>query len=108
MAKSKRAKACDITQKVKQEVWERDGGCCVYCGNNYNVMPNAHYISRAHGGLGIPQNIVTLCTNLTPNQCHHKFDNGSAEEREEIGEKIREYLMDCYPDWNEEDLYYKK
>lgn len=108
MAKSKRAKACDISQKVKQEVWERDGGCCVYCGNNYNVMPNAHYIPRSDGGLGIPQNIVTLCTNLTPKQCHYKFDNGTKEEREEIGEKIRERLMEHYPDWNEEDLYYKK
>ena len=27
--KSKRAKATDIPQKVKQAVWERDGGRCV-------------------------------------------------------------------------------
>ena len=108
MAKSKRARACDITQAVKKRVWERDGGCCVVCGNNYNVMPNAHYISRARGGLGIEENIVTLCTELTPNKCHRKYDFGTAEEQEEIRFKIKEYLVGFYPDWNEEDLVYKK
>ena len=108
MAKSKRAKACDISREVKQKVWQRDRGRCVVCGNNYNVMPNAHYIPRSKGGLGIEQNIVTLCTELTENKCHRKFDFGSKEEREEIGGKIEAYLKNQYPDWNEEDLYYKK
>lgn len=108
MGKSKRAKACDISWAVKVKVWERDNGCCVVCGCNCNVMPNAHYISRARGGLGIEQNIVTLCTEFTENQCHRKFDFGTAEERERIGETIRTYLQEKYPNWNEEDLYYKK
>lgn len=30
------------------------------CGSSY-AMPNAHYIARAQGGLGIEENIVTLC-----------------------------------------------
>jgi len=108
MAKSKRAKACDISPAVKKRVWERDRGRCVYCGNNYNVMPNAHYIPRSKGGLGIEQNIVTLCTELTENKCHRKFDFGTAEEQQRIGDKVREYLMEHYPDWDEEALYYKK
>lgn len=108
MAKSRRAKACDIPWNVKIKVWERDNGCCVVCGNNYNVMPNAHYIPRSRGGLGIEQNIVTLCTELTENKCHRKFDFGTAIEREYIGDKIREYLKSKYPDWKEEDLYYHK
>ena len=70
--KSKRTKATDIPQKVKQAVWERDGGRCVVCGCCRNVMPNAHFIPRSKGGLGIEENIVTLCTNLTENQCHYK------------------------------------
>lgn len=102
--KSKRSKACDISQKVKQEVWERDGHRCIICGNPV-AMPNAHYIPRSQGGLGIPENVVTLCT---MNGCHHKFDFGTKEESEEIGEKIKEYLMSIYPDWNEEDLVYRK
>lgn len=108
MAKSRRAKATEIPWRVKLAVWERDNGCCVVCGNNYNVMPNAHYIPRSRGGLGIEQNVVTLCTELTENKCHRKFDFGTAIEREYIGGKIKEYLMSKYPDWNEADLYYKK
>ena len=106
--KSKRAKATDISQKVKKVVFERDNGCCVICGNSYNVMPNAHFISRARGGLGVEENIVTLCTNLTNNKCHYKYDNGTSKEREEIGEMIESYLKSIYPNWNKEDLIYKK
>ena len=98
--KSKRAKATDISQKVKEIVWDRDNHQCIICGSPY-AMPNAHYISRAQGGLGIEQNIVTLCQN-----CHHRYDNG--DKRKEYGEWIRAYLMSKYPGWNESDLYYKK
>ena len=100
MAKSKRAKATDISKKVKEEVWERDKGRCVICGSMY-AMPNAHYISRAHGGLGIPQNVVTLCF-----QCHHDYDNGS--QREHHGNLIKRHLQMKYEDWKEEDLVYNK
>lgn len=102
--RSRRAKKCDITQKVKEIVWERDNHRCIICGNPA-AMPNAHYIRRSHGGLGIPENVVTLCT---MNGCHDKFDNGSREESEAIGAQIKDYLMSIYPDWNEEDLIYKK
>ena len=73
--KSRRSKACDISMKVKEKVFARDGGRCVICGNAYNVMPNAHYISRAKGGLGIEENIFTACTNLTNLKCHSRFDD---------------------------------
>lgn len=43
---NKRSKACDISQKVKKKVWERDNHRCIICGSPY-AMPNAHYISRA-------------------------------------------------------------
>lgn len=100
--KSKRAKATDISMSVKKKVWERDNHCCVICGNNYNVMPNAHYISRSKGGLGIEENIFTACTRLTENDCHYKFDAYG------IGrDKVKEYLKSKYPNWNENKLYYK-
>lgn len=108
MTKSKRAKACDIPYKVKEIVFARDKGKCVVCKNSYNVMPNAHYIPRSKGGLGIEQNIVTLCTELTPNKCHRRFDFGTKKEREEIGSIIKNYLKSKYDNWNEEDLIYKK
>ena len=106
--KSRRSKATDIPKRVKDEVWNRDRGRCVVCGNSYNVMPNAHYIPRSKGGLGIPENIVTLCTALTPNRCHERFDNGTRAEREAIGNIIREYLKAHYPDWDESKLIYTK
>ena len=68
--KSKRTKACDISKSVKDKVWLRDNNQCIIC-HNINAMPNAHFIRRSQGGLGIEENIVTLCF-----RCHHEFDNG--------------------------------
>lgn len=99
--KSKRSKACDIPQAVKKKVWERDGERCIICKSPY-AMPNAHYISRAHGGLGIEQNIVTLCLN-----CHHAYDN--TDKRPFYQECIVDYLRGIYGDeWDETNLTYKK
>ena len=99
--KSARSKACDITQSVKRKVWERDGGHCIICGSPYS-MPNAHFISRAQGGLGIEQNIVTLCVN-----CHHAYDN--TPQRPIYREYIKNYLQVVYgAEWDEEKLKYKK
>lgn len=106
--KSKRSKACDIPQQVKFKVFLRDNGCCVICGNSQNVMPNAHFIPRSDGGLGIEENIVTLCTDLTKNKCHSRFDKGTKEERESCRGKIKRYLKSKYPNWKEENLIYKK
>ena len=98
--KSKRAKACDISKEVKEKVFERDGGVCVFCLSG-NASPNAHYISRAQGGLGIEQNILTLC-----NECHDRFDKTT--DRKEMREFFKEYLQSKYAGWNEQDLIYKK
>lgn len=98
--KSKRTKAVDISQAVKRKVWERDNQCCILCDNHY-AMPNAHYISRAQGGLGIEENIVTLCFG-----CHFKYDN--TVQRKELREKIKDYLQSKYPDWDEKNLIYRK
>lgn len=105
--KSKRAKALDITKAVKDKVWERDGGHCIICGNR-DAYPNAHYIPRSQGGLGIEQNVVTLCGNFAPNRCHYTYDFGTDGQREFIGRQIEQYLKGKYPNWNEADLYYKK
>lgn len=98
--KTKRAKACDIPKKVKDRVWERDGHKCIICGSYY-AMPNSHYIRRSQGGLGIEENIVTMCMD-----CHREYDQGSA--RELIATYTERYLRSQYPDWNPEKLIYKK
>ena len=98
---SDRAKATQITKSVKQIVFDRDKGLCVVCGRP--GLPEAHYIPRSKGGLGIEQNIVCLCR-----ECHDRFDFGDGETMAAIDEAIRFHLMECYPDWNVEELTYKK
>lgn len=98
----KMTKACDISQAVKKVVWERDNHCCVICGSSH-AFPNAHYIRRSQGGLGIEQNVVTLCMN-----CHEEFDNGSGLYGQSIKEAVRDYLQEHYDDWNEKSLVYNK
>lgn len=96
----KETKATDISHKVKSIVWERDSHCCIICGSP-NAAPNAHYIRRSHGGLGIEQNIVTLCQ-----KCHDSYDNGAY--RFEYGQIIKDYLDMCYPGFSDDDRVYHK
>lgn len=98
--KSKRSKACDISLKVKNIVWERDNHQCIICGDR-NAMPNAHFIPRSRGGLGIEQNIVTLCQ-----KCHYLFDQTS--ERLYIYAYVMNYLQKIYDNWSIDELIYKK
>lgn len=104
-----RTDALSIPRKVKQRVAWRDsvGGwpCCILCGRpapSWNTLAYscAHYISRAQGGLGIEENIVTLCPS-----CHGDYDGYG---RKELRPVLRRYLREQYDDWNEEDLIYKK
>ncbi len=45
---SKRSNACDITQKVKGIVWNRDNKKCIYCGKYVpKTCANAHFIKRS-------------------------------------------------------------
>ena len=107
--KNLRSKSCDIPMSVKKKVYARDEGRCIICGNSYNVMPNAHILSRAKGGLGIETNIITLCTNLTPNKCHYRFDNGTKKEHEKMLKIITKYMKSIYGnEWKIEDQKYKK
>lgn len=96
----KETKAVKIPRSVKGKVWERDGYCCVWCGNSQSA-PVAHFIPRVHGGLGVEENILTLCTD-----CHYKYDHTTA--RGEMMQFFRLYLNNKYPDWKEEDLIYRK
>ena len=99
--KSRRTKALAITPAVKKIVYERDGGCCVWCGAP--GLPEAHYIPRSKSGLGIEENILTLCRD-----CHRLFDQSGRAQRDMMGEYFRLYLQRIYPGWEEENLYYKK
>lgn len=97
----KQTKATAIKLVVKEKVWERDGERCVLCGRWVPVYyANAHFIPRSRGGLGIEQNLLTLCTD-----CHRRYDQGTG--RAVLEDDFREYLKSNYPDWNEKELIYK-
>lgn len=96
---TKRTRALAISPEVKRRVYERDDGKCVVCGRFGN--PWCHYISRGQGGLGIEQNIVTLC-----DDCHRGYDQTA--QRPFYRTMIREYLQQQYPDWDETKLIYRK
>ena len=99
MSMHERTKRSQIPRKVKEAVYERDGGRCILCGRSVAV-DNAccHFISRARLGLGIEENILTLC-----HGCHYRLDNG------EVGREIlREYLAEKYPGWSEDKVIYSK
>lgn len=93
------AKACSISQKVREDVLERDKHRCIICGE-YRVQI-AHYISRGRAGLGIPQNLGCLCV-----RCHIEYDNGKYHK--EIKNAFKDYLKERYPDWDESKLTYSK
>lgn len=108
MRKDTSARAIQL--EVKEAVSKRDSffdyPCCINCGTpapaeRPTAFSCAHYISRAQGGLGIEENIVTLCP-----VCHRKYDQTT--ERSRIRAFLREYLMEHYPDWDESKLYYRR
>lgn len=99
MRKSKRSKDCHFNKQTREKLFNRDGHC-IFCGTVYSLTA-AHYISRAKGGLGILQNGVTLCL-----KCHRKLDQSTM--RPHLLKQVREYLDKLYPDFPDEDRYYKK
>ena len=102
-------RARSIPKAVKLRVADRDSiegwPCCINCGrpspDGGIEWSNAHYISRSQEGLGIEENILTLCPD-----CHHEFDQTT--KREEMRAFFREYLMERYSGWDESKLIYQK
>lgn len=94
----KSTRACAISKEVKKRVYERDKGLCIICG--VCGLPEAHVIPRSALGLGIEENIVTLCRD-----CHRLYDR---TKRQEYGEIIRNYMRTQYPDWDNIKKTYQK
>jgi hypothetical protein len=67
------------------------------------MLTPAHVVSRAKGGLGIEQNLITGCI-----PCHDILDHGTREEREAMYDKARDYLRGHYPNLDEINVIYSK
>ena len=99
----KLTKATAIPKKVKDAVWDRDGGKCCVCGY-YPANPCCHIVSRSHQGRGIETNLITLC-----NTHHFLYDSGNRQERETIDKIVVKYMKSIYgEEWNKEDQVYSK
>lgn len=109
---NKITKALNFTPAVKKRIDERDGDCpfCkadfhMVCENEfeYFIKDYMHIVGKGRGGLGIEQNGIRAC------RWHHKlFDSNSPGVREDMDLIVKDYMTSFYPDWNIENLYYKK
>lgn len=111
---SKRSRACDISQKVRQQVKERDRGC-IFCHLGYRLPPEdefttctgtfqiMHLVPRSQGGKGIPQNLAVGCL-----WHHNMLDNGNQGNRDEMIGLFEAYLKARYKDWDRKELIYNK
>ena len=98
----KRTKKTAIPKEVKRKAWERDGEHCIICGHWVPVECScAHFIGRAQGGLGIEENILTLCDG-----CHRQYDNGL--HRQDYKDIFTDYLQTKYEGWSEDRLKFDK
>ena len=102
---TRRTKALSIPRSVRERVRERDG-CCVLCFLKRGVfnargLECAHYIGRGQSGLGIPENLVMLCSD-----CHREYDQST--ERENDREIIAEHLRNIYDGWDNIPKTYDK
>lgn len=96
---NKRTSALSIPKRVKDAVWQRDQYRCILCQST-QAMPNAHVVSRAQGGLGVEQNIVTLCQS-----CHRALDQSI--HRKYLMQEVYAYMRAKYPGWEPGQLRYR-
>ena len=88
-----------LTNKMRKEVYRRDGYMCALCGDPRTLQIH-HYRKRSLGGVDHPMNLITLCP-----YCHAVVHGETAPEAdymdaEELDQAIAEYLGDYYaPDW---------
>lgn len=108
----KRTAALQFNTATRRKIYERDKGC-IFCQigfymNSTTDLPYRqfdimHIVNRSQGGLGIEKNGVVGC------RYHHQLlDNGAKGLRPEMLRYIESYMKRIYPDWNKDDLYYKK
>lgn len=104
-----RTTALGIPRRVKAAVAERDSvegwPCCILCGRpaptrNPLAFSCAHYIARSQGGLGIEENILTLCW-----PCHQEYDG---DRRKELRPILARHLRENCEGWDESKLTYQK
>ena len=98
-----------------KRIQQRDNYSCLFCRIGYHCEefnPNSldfivhdimHFVPKSKLGLGIEENGVEGC------RYHHSLlDNGNKNLRKEMLSIMEEHLKSLYPNWNKENLVYKK
>lgn len=110
----RQTKSTSIPTSVKAAVALRDSvhgpATCIICGAPGG--PHCHIVRRSQGGMGVEQNIVTLC-----GPCHYALDEGlylnrlkplNLNSQQDVRDYVISYIKGFYPDWTEESVKYKK
>jgi 5-methylcytosine-specific restriction endonuclease McrA len=100
---SYQSKACDVSPKIRDTVKRRDNMCCVVCGFPYALTIAHVFINRSHGGLGVKENLATLCI-----ECHSKLDHGKKIHSESVRVPLESYMNKLYPSLDIKKLKYEK
>lgn len=108
---SKRSRACEFSQKARQQIYERDK-TCIFCQMRYHMPPEEftatqelqvmHFIPRSQGGLGIPENGALGCI------YHHTLLDNGRDTREEMLSLFEGYLIIKCDNWSRGKLVYDK
>ena len=111
----KYTKQLQFDKDTIKRIQQRDNYSCLFCRIGYHCEefnPNSldfivhdimHYIPKSKLGLGIEENGVEGC------RYHHSLlDNGNKNLRKEMLSIMEEHLKSFYPNWNKENLIYKK
>lgn len=108
----KKARKAEFSEKTRRIIENRDEAC-IFCKLGYHMekamwmdlrtLSIMHYIPRSQNGLGVEQNGALGC-----HYHHTMLDNGNEGRRQEMLGIFKEYLMQQYDDWNEDDLKYSK
>ena len=111
----RKTKAEQIPRSVKEKVWARQGGKSLFSSAPITVdMCCCHFVRRGgKSGLGVEENIF----GCTPQE-HRLFDGNllvSPSKRDEIKNlrekwkaKAEEHFKAHYPNWDPEELRFKK
>lgn len=106
----RQTKATSIPPEAKEAVSQRDNGLCIICGAPGDS--HCHVVRRSQGGMGIEENIVTLCP-----QCHYSLDEGlymrrlaplGIKTQQQVQNIVEDYMREKYPGWTREKVKYRK
>ena len=108
---SNRSVWCDVDKETRKYILKRDKKC-IFCDNKKPLTMAHIFISRAKGGKGCKENIVSACTNCHYYLLDNPIGKQNIEKSKQMLEYAKNYLIEKenikYSDKFIESLKYKK